>query len=124
MSEQFEITVRESVVSGIWKFKAFDPEADVPEDEPRGVELDDLAQVVEQWLREEGDKYLDLFIRKCSADQWGICFQYIFEGSRHNRYFHKTSDKLKRLFGNDFVGWDLSSPTYMFKRGGEQEVAQ
>lgn len=109
---------RDDVVSGIWKFKALDHEAETSDDEPQGVRIEDLLEVAEQWLHTEGDKYLDVFIRKCSSDQWGICFQYIFAGKNHQRYFHKTSDKLKRRFGNDFVGWDISAPTHLIKKSG------
>lgn len=95
---------RSDVASGMWKFK----------DTTSIVELYELA---EEWKAgPDGDKYLDLHVRRCSKNQWGIGFQYARKDDTEksqNAFFHKMTDQLKRRFGNDFVGWDVSSFTFI-----------
>lgn len=95
----------EDVVSGMWKFH-------------ENITPEELIGLAEEWKNgSDGDRYLDLHIRKCSKDQFGIGFMYCFEPNPrgHHPFFYKITDKLKRRFGNDFVGWDVSSPTWIIK---------
>ncbi len=82
---------------GLWKFKDTVP-------------LSRLLEVAQDWSKEPA--YTHLYLRKCSKDQHAIGFEYeLSEKSEkaHRDYFDQTSDLLKRSFGNDFVGWDVSS---------------
>ena len=63
-----------------------------------------------------------LYIRQVSKDQYGIGFEYrAYEGSdseskkAYDDYFQSTTYKLKREFGNDLVGWDISSSSIVVK---------
>lgn len=91
-----------SLIMGLWKFH-------------ERVGEKDLIEVAKEWAEDE--KYLQLYIRKVSKDQNGIGFAYLSDGSReaHREYFDKYSDGLKRKFGNDFAGWDISSTSTLIK---------
>lgn len=95
-----QFTQRPDVVSGMWKFR----------DTVSEVELTLLAG---SWKEAEPDKYLDLHIRKCSKDQIGIGFQYVcgYNDQEHRKFFERMTDELKRRFGNNFAGWDISQTT-------------
>ena len=66
-----------------------------------------------------GVTFEEMLIRKCAKDQnavWFICRyddgkpQPEQERKDHfNRFYEELTDVLKRQFGNDFVGWDISS---------------
>lgn len=96
---------RKNIVSGLWKFRS-------------SITHEQLEELARQWL-EEDPAYTQLFIRKCSTDQNGIGFMYqLPEGDEkelYREYFEKTSDTLKRAFGNDLAGWDISCPTWILK---------
>ena len=81
---------------GIWKFH-------------ERVGNKDLLEVADEWAKDE--KYLQIYVRRVSKDQYGIGFVYDSDGSKEAQdvYFDQASDWLKRKFGNDLVGWDLSS---------------
>lgn len=96
----FDFFERRDVVSGMWKFS-----------DTIGVEA--LIALAIELKTSEPERYLDLHVRKCSKDQLGISFQYIFEGDDYKKFFHRITDQLKRLFGNGYVGWDVASPTWM-----------
>ncbi len=87
---------------GLWKF-----------DQRVGREV--LVEVAKDWASDEN--YVQLYIRKVSKDQNGIGFAYTTDGSEeaHDTYFSKTSDQLKRKFGNDLVGWDMASTVTVIK---------
>jgi len=92
---------------GLWKFSA-------------KISREDLSKQAEKWA--EDPSYLQLYVRKVSKDQNGIGFTYqlsVPEGSdskeAHDEYFAKTSDYLKRNFGNDLVGWDIATPVLVIK---------
>lgn len=83
---------------GIWKFIEVEPAI--------------LVQLAEEWRDgPEGERYEALYVRKASRTQWGLGFSYrLPEGERnHTPYFERTSDGLKRRFGNQLAGWDVSS---------------
>jgi hypothetical protein len=93
-------------IMGIWKF------ADK-------ISNKELGEIASEWA-DEDPNYLNLYIRKTSKNQMGIGFTYqIIEGKEakeaHNEYFGRTSDYLKRKFGNDLVGWDIAAPIWIIK---------
>lgn len=91
-----------SLIMGLWKFH-------------ERVGHKDLVEVTDKWAEDEN--YELLYIRKVSKDQNGIGFAYKSDGSKeaHDKYFHDTSDYLKRNFGNDLVGWDIASTATLIK---------
>lgn len=96
---------KESIITGIFKFD-------------HKVTIDELKEVAEEWAKDP--KYLQLYIRKVSKDQYGIGFMYDNKENpgdekSYEEYFNKTTDMLKRKFGNDLRGWDLSSSTIVIK---------
>ncbi|HZZ99446.1 MAG TPA: hypothetical protein VFK07_01920 [Candidatus Paceibacterota bacterium] len=76
-----------------------------------------MIEVAKKWA--EDPKYLQLYIRKCSKDQHGIGFMYEYSHppvqGQHAEYMDPVSDALKRQFGNNLVGWDVGSPTWVIK---------
>ena len=94
------------VIMGLWKFH-------------ERVTLDTLIELAQQWSKDE-ERYTELYVRQTSKDQFGIGFTYTvpedqdLEGA-NKKFFHKTTDILKRKFGNDFVGWDFASPVWVIK---------
>jgi hypothetical protein len=91
-----------SLIMGLWKFH-------------ERVGESDLLEVANEWASDE--KYTHLYIRRVSKDQLGIGFAYEGDGTQeaHNEYFNRTSDQLKRRFGNDLVGWDIASTPNLIK---------
>src|SRR5512135_813342 len=91
-----------SLVLGLWKFN-------------RNVSNKELLGLAEEWAKD--DKYIHLYIRGASKDQDGVGFAYDAGGTQegHDEYFERTSDYLKRKFGNDLVGWDMSSTNQLIK---------
>ena len=93
-------------VAGLWKFSD-------------KISTEQLEEIAQKWAAED-QNYLQLYIRKCSKNQYGIGFTHKLPNEvptegQHDEYFHKTSDYLKRQFGNDLVGWDLASPVWIIK---------
>jgi hypothetical protein len=93
-------------IMGLWKFSDH-------------ISIEDLGQVAITWAAEDPN-YLQLYIRKVSKDQRGIGFTYqIPEGrdakTTHEEYFERTSDYLKRRFGNTLVGWDIGATVWVVK---------
>lgn len=88
-----------NVASGIWKF------VNVTEVE--------LAVLAAKWKKDDPDGWLELHIRPTGKKgrQLGVGFKYKFKEKRHDKFFYRISDQLKREFGNNFVGWDIGSPT-------------
>ncbi len=95
-------TKHDDIVTGIWKFG--------PDVSPMAI-----GMFASTWLEEDGDRILQLYSRKCSKDQHGLGFMYRFTEESHGPFFHRMTDRLKRTFGNGFVGWDTSSPTWIIK---------
>jgi len=93
------------IISGLWKFHERVPEQQ-------------LVEIAEEWAKEP--KYTQLYVRKGSKDQYGIGFMYDLREeeiseNEYSDFFNNVSDKLKRRFGNDFVGWDVSQYTTIIK---------
>lgn len=93
-------------IMGMWKFS-------------NKISTKELCEVASKWATEDPN-YLQLYIRKVSKDQMGIGFTYEVPGGTGSReeydeYFNRTSDFLKRQFGNDLAGWDVASTVYIIK---------
>jgi len=92
-------------IMGLWKFGS-------------KVSIEQLKEVAKKWA--EDPKYLQLYVRKCSKDQYGIGFTYDYthqeptEG-QNKEFMDPIMDSLKRQFGNDLVGWDVASPVWIIK---------
>ncbi len=95
------------LISGIWKFSR-----------PK-IALDVIVQLAQEFLDEEPDKYLGIHVRKCSQTQIGISFIYDMgensDTKSYDEFFNSKTDKLKRRFGNDFVGWDTTRGVWLLK---------
>ena len=96
---------KQKVYIGLWKFHERVPEKDL---------LDTALEL------SQDKNYLNLYIRKVSKDQNAIGFTYDAKDREDNKqafddYQYETSEKLKRKFGNDLVGWDLSSSAIIIK---------
>ncbi|MDQ5957039.1 MAG: hypothetical protein QG614_10 [Patescibacteria group bacterium] len=96
---------KQKIITGLWKFHEKVPEKQ-------------LIEVATEWAKE--DRYTHLYIRKVSKDQYGIGFMYDMKDTSdskktYNSFFEEVSDRLKRQFGNDLVGWDISSSTIIIK---------
>jgi len=83
------------------------------------ISVEDLGEIAKQWSKED-ENYIQLYIREVSKDQMGIGFTYRLAEDRdakeaYRAYFNKTTDFLKRKFGNDLVGWDISSSVWVIK---------
>jgi hypothetical protein len=96
---------QKNYIMGLWKFSD-------------RVPMEQLIAVAEKAL--ENPKYLQIYIRKCSKDQYAIGFTYDYshqepKEGQNKEYMDPVMDKLKREFGNDFVGWDIASPVWIIK---------
>ncbi|HVZ75722.1 MAG TPA: hypothetical protein VG934_00395 [Candidatus Paceibacterota bacterium] len=109
---QQDTWVAQPIISGMWKFSD-------------SVPLYQLQATARAWsMGVNGENYTDIHIRQCSKDQHGIGFKYVIPGAgsdprfverEYKKFFHKMTDQLKRSFGNDFVGWDVSPCTWVIK---------
>jgi len=91
---------------GIWKFS-------------EKIPVEKLIEVAQKWA-DEDEKYLQLYVRKVSKDQYGIGFTYDAKGQGdlkkfHDEYHYRVSDVLRRQFGNDLAGWDIASGFHVIK---------
>lgn len=100
------------VANGIWKF---DPEITIAE----------LEKLCHEWLEaEDGFRYYELFVRVGSKDQPGIVFMYCFDPenednkTKFEEFVRRMKDQLYKRFGVNFLGWDVTSKTYMVKQAG------
>ncbi len=100
--EVISMESNKNLIMGLWKFH-------------ERVGGKDLIEVTNEWAKDE--KYVQIYIRKVSKDQSGIGFSYEGDGTKeaYEEYFNKTSDQLKRKFGNDLVGWDIASSSILIK---------
>jgi hypothetical protein len=104
---QVETKQAESVISGIWKFSD-------------RVPVETIIKVAEEFFGDMPSSYQNLHIRKCSKNQYGISFIYdcgedVHDRTVYNRFFSRITDTLKRRFGNDFVGWDVTSDVFIVR---------
>ncbi|MCK5285857.1 MAG: hypothetical protein KAJ58_01370 [Candidatus Pacebacteria bacterium] len=76
-----------------------------------------LVEVALEWTTEAKGTWVDLHVRKCSKGQFGIGFKYIKPKEESSEEFvERITDSLKRQFGNDFIGHDISHETWMIKQ--------
>lgn len=102
---KFTVMKRQNIITGIWKFRNIVP-------------VEALFKFAKKL--EEDKRYIQLYIRQTSKTQNGICFMYNVEDKKDSEknlkeYLEETSDKLKREFGNDLAGWDISSSIIIIK---------
>lgn len=107
MTQVVEEKRDETIISGIWKFR-------------ERIPIEVLHEVAHQFLAEEPNAYRSMQVRKCSKNQYGICFVYDCGESAHDksvydRFFDRMTDRLKRQFGNDLVGWDVTNVVWTLK---------
>jgi|SRR6185312_16576879 len=107
MTQVADMKRDEYAISGIWKFH-------------ERIPVEDLQNIAREFLAEEPNAYRSMQIRKCSKTQHGICFTYDCGESSYNkvvldRFFNRITDRLKRQFGNDFVGWDVTNQVWTLK---------
>lgn len=99
------MTKQQELLMGIWKFSDRIP-------------VDELIKLAQEWA-EKDKKYLQLYVRRVSKDQFGIGFTYEAKGQNlkefHEKYVFDVSDILRRKFGNDLAGWDIASGPYIIK---------
>jgi hypothetical protein len=95
-----EAIERADVVTGIWKFD-------------RTVDPTTLVSYALELKKNNPGLFRHLYVRGCSKGQFGIGFQFELVFEDHKKFHHRMTDQLRRKFGNDFVGWDLSSPTWI-----------
>jgi hypothetical protein len=114
MPNKYEWKCEEALVSGLWKFNS-------------NVSLQELETVALEWKERDYHGWQELYIRGVGPNHaLGIGFRYQLSGindpdwfphrspeQAQKDFFHKMTDQLKRRFGNDFIGWDVSRPTRM-----------
>jgi hypothetical protein len=93
------MTRSENVVSGIWKFK-----------QKVGPEV--LVKLAIGLRDANPGSYGQMFVRRCSRDQLGICFAYKLVDQSYDHFFNLLTDLLKKRFGNDFAGWDVTTEVW------------
>ncbi len=93
--------------TGLWKFSD-------------SIDENQLVELANEWASD--DKFINLYVRKCSKDQNGIGFtyKYVEDGYDNKEAFikdftEKFKDELYKRFGVGLVGWDLSSSTIVIK---------
>lgn len=103
---------RDNAVSGTLKFSP-------------AIGLEELQALVLEWTQEESADYQHVRISgfgKGGALGISLVRNFPPEDTPDEmrrvlrRFTYKITDQLKRRFGNDFVGWDLSSPTHLLFR--------
>ncbi len=92
-------------IMGLWKFRDC-------------ISLEQLSELAQRWA--EDARYLQLYIRRASKDQRAIGFTYEIQPgedveSVQRSYFERTSEALRRSFGNDLTGWDLAATVVVIK---------
>jgi hypothetical protein len=93
-----DVSTDENMIAGIWKFRS-------------SVSHEELVELAKGWKELAPDWYVDLHVRGCGKDQYGIGFKYRHPGHFHMRqYIAHMSDVLRKRFGNGLLGWDISSP--------------
>ncbi len=94
---------RKDLITGLWKFSD-------------KISREDLAKFAEEKLATD-ENYEQLYVRKCSKDQYGIGFAYKYDGTSESfdNYGDETKDMLYKNFGAALVGWDLGSSTITVK---------
>jgi len=100
--------IKKNIINGTWKFK------------PK-ITLGQLAQFAEELTKDE--LYEKLYIRQTAKNPTAYGISFIYRSNHSDKewkevfdeYIHTTSDKIRRQFGNDLIGWDLSSCMFIIK---------
>jgi uncharacterized RmlC-like cupin family protein len=107
VAENNEIT---GIAIGLWRFRSsLDPQ--------------ELCAVAKEWLAgKNGETHMSgIDIRRSSRDEWVMQFAVdLSNGSettqekeqKFEKFIYKTSDQLRRRFGNDLLGWDITSSAF------------
>ena len=94
------VTKRSDLVVGIWKF-----------DERVGELV--VCDLAVELKNAQPSQYEQVLVRRCSKNQLGVCYTYrLGDGESYSKFFYRETDKLKRRFGNDFVGYDITSEVW------------
>lgn len=91
-----EVTMNTSnCIAGLWKFGI-------------GITHGELIEVVKSFIFDtDGSRYRRIDIRLYSPTKYAIDFCYALGDTSVKVFVHRVSDKLRRQFGNDLVGWDI-----------------
>mgnify|MGYP001587282362 CR=1 FL=1 len=103
-------TIRDAVIMcGNWQFS------------PHVTEADLVALAQEFADGSDGDRYLDLHVRRTGDECFCLGFKYRLEGddrrAAHKHHFHKMRHIIKDRFGKG-TNWSVSSPTTIIKQVG------
>lgn len=66
----------------------------------------------------ERGHWTDIWLREKEPGQFCLCFMYdlgSFDKEAYDKFVYKMTDRLKREFGNDFIGWSISSKMWVIK---------
>jgi len=100
MTQMTQVVENPQVVTGMWKFN-------------KSVPQEILVALAMEW-RAAQPGYTHLYVRGSAKDQRAIGFQYTLPrpGKKaYDKFFYAHKDQLRRRFGPDLVGWDISNPT-------------
>ncbi|MBX4199060.1 hypothetical protein KW800_02170 [Candidatus Parcubacteria bacterium] len=93
---------QDDIVSGEIRFRA----------SIHASELMSLIGKMKENDKKEG--YLNLYVRPGEKGENFVGFQYeLAEGETEKKFLYKLTDRLKRQYGNDCMGWSISSPTWV-----------
>lgn len=82
-------------IAGLWKFGA-------------AISRGELIEVAKSWIFDtDGHQYRRLEVRLYAPTKYAIDFCYALGDADQKAFVHRMSDKLRREFGNDLVGWDI-----------------
>ena len=107
MAENVEIT---GIAIGLWRFRS-------------SVDPQELCAVAKEWVTDKnGETYMSgIDIRRSSRDEWVMQFGVDLSSEsetnsekqqKFEKFIYKTSDQLRRRFGNDLLGWDITSSAF------------
>jgi hypothetical protein len=82
-----------------------------------------LGEVARKWKEEEPESWLELAVQANRKREYSIHFRYNLRPDPNTgeyvpgkdlekQFVHKFTDKLKRLFGNDYLWWDITREVY------------
>ncbi len=100
-----ETARRSDLAAGVWKFSD-------------SISPQELLELGNRLLTQYPDRILRLQVRGCGDGQYGLdgVFKLKREGEKSfKKFLHQARARLKEEFGNDLVGWDISSPVYVLK---------
>jgi len=110
---RFHFTRREDIISGMFKFRNLN-------DHGTNSGFMRLLNFASVWKTGEPDRLLTVFVRynsKHNADSaLGFIYQMPGGGERfHDEFFERMSAELRDEFGDNYRGYDLSSPTWVIE---------